>query len=208
MNATIIMEQAEFFVRIIIAAICGAMIGYERKSRNKEAGIRTHLIVAAGAALIMIVSKYGFSDIITKHGIDLDPSRIAAQIVSGVGFLGAGMIFMRKNTISGLTTAAGIWATSAIGMTIGSGLYAIGIATSILLICGQVLLHSNHRWFHEYYKDEIKITIRKDMGALTEIKVQLEKYNIEIDTLKISEHEKDIQMEMVVIFPDNFTTVN
>ena len=108
--------QAELLCRIIIAGICGGIIGYERKNRNKEAGIRTHMIVALGASLIMIVSKYGFADILGEQGIALDPSRIAAQIVTGVGFLGAGMIFMRKNTISGLTTAAGIWATSAIGM--------------------------------------------------------------------------------------------
>lgn len=110
MNIMQLETQMEFLVRILLAGICGGIIGYERKSRNKEAGIRTHLIVASGAALIMIVSKYGFTDILGDKGIALDPSRIAAQIVTGVGFLGAGMIFMRKNTISGLTTAAGIWA--------------------------------------------------------------------------------------------------
>lgn len=102
MNIMQLETQMEFLVRILLAGICGGIIGYERKSRNKEAGIRTHLIVASGAALIMIVSKYGFSDILGDKGIALDPSRIAAQIVTGVGFLGAGMIFMRKNTISGL----------------------------------------------------------------------------------------------------------
>lgn len=89
-------QQGEFLLRILLAGVCGAMIGYERKSRNKEAGIRTHMIVAMGAALIMIVSKYGFGDLLGKEGVALDPSRIAAQIVTGVGFLGAGMIFCIK----------------------------------------------------------------------------------------------------------------
>ena len=97
MNIMQLETQMEFLVRILLAGICGGIIGYERKSRNKEAGIRTHLIVASGAALIMIVSKYGFTDILGDKGIALDPSRIAAQIVTGVGFLGAGMIFKRTD---------------------------------------------------------------------------------------------------------------
>ncbi|MFQ9490102.1 MAG: MgtC/SapB family protein [Bilophila wadsworthia] len=115
-----VFTELEFFFRILIAGICGGLIGYERNNRLKEAGIRTHLIVALAAALIMVVSKYGFSDVTTLKGVALDPSRIAAQIVTGVGFLGAGMIFVRNQTISGLTTA-GVWATAGIGMTIGAG---------------------------------------------------------------------------------------
>lgn len=91
-----VFTELEFFFRILIAGICGGLIGYERNNRLKEAGIRTHLIVALAAALIMVVSKYGFSDVTTLKGVALDPSRIAAQIVTGVGFLGAGMIFVRN----------------------------------------------------------------------------------------------------------------
>ena len=99
--------QSELLMRIILACFVGYIIGYERKSRDKSAGMRTHAIVGLGAALIMIVSKYGFHDI-----PDYDASRVAAQIVSGVGFLGAGIIFVRNNIVSGLTTAAGIWTTA------------------------------------------------------------------------------------------------
>lgn len=205
MNAQII-QDAEFFLRILTAAICGAIIGYERKSRNKEAGIRTHLIVAAGASLIMIVSKYGFADILGDKGIALDPSRIAAQVVTGVGFLGAGMIFMRKNTISGLTTAAGIWATSAIGMAIGSGLYALGIATAVLIIIIQILLHGNHRWLHESYKDELSFVITKDKSALDDLKDRLSAIGIEILNIKVSEASERYQLELVVSFPENYNT--
>ena len=131
-----ILEQSELFFRIVLAALCGAFIGYERMHRGKGAGIRTHLVVAAASALMMIISKYGFSDIsrIVVGNVAeyrLDPSRLAAQIVTGVGFLGAGMIFIHKNNITGLITAAGIWATSGVGMAIGSGMYSVGIATTL-----------------------------------------------------------------------------
>ena len=102
------LTQLDWLIRLILAGVCGYAIGYERNSRSKNAGTRTHLIVALSAALMIIVSKYGFMDIISTHGVNLDPSRIAAQIVSGIGFLGAGMIFVHNQSVNGLTTAAGI----------------------------------------------------------------------------------------------------
>ena len=103
-----ISTQLEYFLRVMLAAVFGGVIGYERKNRLKEAGVRTHMIVCLGSALMMVVSKYGFADVIAQ-GRNADPSRIASQIVSGIGFLGAGMIFIQKSTVKGLTTAAGIW---------------------------------------------------------------------------------------------------
>ncbi|TXT16781.1 MAG: hypothetical protein FD133_1680 [Erysipelotrichaceae bacterium] len=126
------MFEFELIFRIALASFCGALIGFERMNRLKEAGIKTHTVVALGSALIMVVSKYGFMDIYDSFGTLNDPSRIAAQIVTGVGFLGAGMILIKKQTVSGLTTAAIIWTTSGIGMTIGSGLYMIGVSSTIL----------------------------------------------------------------------------
>lgn len=196
--------QLEFLVRILLAGICGGIIGYERKSRNKEAGIRTHLIVASGAALIMIVSKYGFSDILGDKGIALDPSRIAAQIVTGVGFLGAGMIFMRKNTISGLTTAAGIWATSAIGMAIGSGLYLLGIVTAVLIVLVQIILHQNHRWLKESYKEELSFVIDRNKDALKDLQERLKGLQIEILNVILTQEQDSYQVDLVVSFPDTY----
>lgn len=196
--------QLEFLVRILLAGICGGIIGYERKSRNKEAGIRTHLIVASGAALIMIVSKYGFSDILGDKGIALDPSRIAAQIVTGVGFLGAGMIFMRKNTISGLTTAAGIWATSAIGMAIGSGLYLLGIVTAVLIVLVQIILHQNHRWLKESYKEELSFVIDRNKDALKDLQERLKGLQIEILNVTLTQEQDSYQVDLVVAFPDTY----
>lgn len=143
--------QLELIFRLFLAGVCGVIIGLERRNRSKEAGIRTHFVVACGAALMMIVSKYAFFDTISSdlfEGADvrLDPSRIASTIASGIGFLGAGMIFVHRNTITGLTTAAGIWATSGVGMAIGAGLYYIGICAAILIVLAQILLHMNLHW--------------------------------------------------------------
>ncbi|HDR7445850.1 MULTISPECIES: MgtC/SapB family protein [Bacillus] len=110
----------DFILRIGIAGLLGAMIGIEREIRSKEAGLKTHFLVAVGSALIMVVSKYAFSDIMFENHMSLDPSRIAAQVVSGVGFLGAGTIIIQKQVVKGLTTAAGLWATAGIGLAIGA----------------------------------------------------------------------------------------
>ncbi|BDR59754.1 MgtC/SapB family protein [Lactobacillus xylocopicola] len=136
-------DQFSWLLRILVASLCGALIGYERAIQRKSAGVRTHIVVAFSSALFMIVSKYGFADLLKMSDMALDPSRIAAQIVSGISFIGAGAILVKKQQISGLTTAAGIWATAAIGMAIGSGLYLLGIATTILLFIIQMLFHDD-----------------------------------------------------------------
>ena len=141
-------DQLWYVLRMIIAGMCGVLIGLERKNRSKEAGVRTHCVVACASALMMLISKYGFADMaIGADGVrGADGARIAAQVVSGIGFLGAGMIFVHKNTVTGLTTAAGIWATSGVGLAIGAGMYIVGIAASVIVILAQILLHKNFRW--------------------------------------------------------------
>lgn len=126
----------ELLIRIVLAGILGAAIGLEREKRFKEAGLRTHFLVAVGSAIIMIISKYAFTDILMQNDVVLDPSRIAAQVVSGVGFLGAGMILVQRQSIQGLTTAAGIWTTAAIGLAIGGGMYSVGIFGTLLVLIG------------------------------------------------------------------------
>ena len=108
----------------------------EREYRAKEAGYRTHFLVALGSALMMIVSQYGFMEVLKTDLIRLDPSRIAAQVVSGIGFIGAGTIILQKQIVRGLTTAAGIWATSGIGLAVGAGMYAVGISATLLVLLG------------------------------------------------------------------------
>lgn len=131
----------EFIIRIFVAAVLGGLIGLEREYRAKEAGFRTHFLVALGSSLFMILSQYGFDTPLTiLQKTSFDPSRIASQVVTGIGFIGAGIIIFQKNVIRGLTTAAGLWVTSAIGLTCGAGLYILASATTILvLLCLEVL---------------------------------------------------------------------
>ena len=130
----------EFTFRLFLAGILGAVIGLEREYRAKEAGFRTHFLVSLGSALIMIVSQYGFEGVLGENGIGLDPSRVAAQVVSGIGFIGAGTIIIQRQFVRGLTTAAGIWATSGIGLAIGGGLYGVGIVATTFTLLGLELL--------------------------------------------------------------------
>lgn len=134
-----------FLFRLVFAAFCGTLIGMERRNRLKEAGVRTHLIVSVGACLATLVSKYGFFDLAQNSFIKLDPSRVTASIVCGIGFLGAGMIAVRGYTVTGLTTAAGIWTMASIGMAIGCGMYLVGGFTTVLILTAQTLLHLTPR---------------------------------------------------------------
>ena len=134
------MLNVDFMLRLLVAGILGAIIGLDREYRAKEAGYRTHFLVSLGSALIMIVSQYGFQEIIKENSVTLDPSRVAAQVLSGIGFIGAGTIILQKQIVRGLTTAAGIWATAGIGLAVGAGMYAIGIATTVLTLIGLELL--------------------------------------------------------------------
>lgn len=130
-----------YFLAMVTAVICGAAIGVERTLRQKEAGIRTHIIVCLGSALIMIVSKYGFFDIVgfADH-VNLDGARLAAQVVTGISFLGAGII-VYKGTVKGLTTAAGVWTTAGIGLAAGAGMYGIAVYATLILLVVQIVIH-------------------------------------------------------------------
>jgi putative Mg2+ transporter-C (MgtC) family protein len=128
-------SHTEILIRLFAAAAVGSLIGLERERLLWSAGIRTHMLVCVGAALLMIVSAYGFGEATQMPHVVLDPSRIAAQVVSGIGFLGAGSILTRNSTVRGLTTAASIWAVAAVGLAAGGGLYfAASAATVIILV--------------------------------------------------------------------------
>lgn len=124
----------DFVWRLVLAAIFGTIIGLDREYREKEAGFRTHFLVSLGSALMMIVSQYGFSEILTHDGVSLDPSRIAAQVVSGIGFIGASTIIFNHQIVRGLTTAASLWATAGIGLTAGAGMSWLALAATILTL--------------------------------------------------------------------------
>ncbi len=147
---TEIIRQLHMLPELLLSVILGFSIGFERKLRSKEAGIRTHTIVCFGAALMMVISKFAF-------GNDADSARVAAQIVSGVGFLGAGMIVYKQHEVKGLTTAAGVWATAGVGMACGGGLYWVAIGATLLLILVQCIFHINWRVFRTKRSYSVKI---------------------------------------------------
>ncbi|MBE1444458.1 MgtC/SapB family protein [Paenibacillus sp. OAS669] len=197
--------EYEYLVRVIVAGICGAFIGYERMNRMKEAGIRTHFVVAIGSSLMMCISKYGFQDQIGWPNLGLDPSRIAAQIVSGVGFLGAGMIFMHKHTVKGLTTAAGIWATAGIGMAIGSGMFLMGIGTTVIIILAQIILHRRFPWLASPKMEQVTMQISNLPGCMEGIQQMLKQKQIAVLSLQVEELSDDtIHLVMLVRLPGGY----
>jgi putative Mg2+ transporter-C (MgtC) family protein len=128
-------SNLDILYRLLTAAVLGSIIGFERERLLWAAGIRTHMVVCVGSCLIMIVSAFGFADSLSSKNVVLDPSRVAAQVVSGIGFLGAGAILARGEIVRGLTTAASIWTVAAIGLAVGGGLYfAAGASTAVIIV--------------------------------------------------------------------------
>ncbi|MBR3016987.1 MAG: MgtC/SapB family protein [Clostridia bacterium] len=163
-----ILQYLEFFLRIAAATACGAAIGMERSRRLKEAGVRTHLLVSCAAALFVIISKYGFSDLTfseenTVWGVrGADPARIAAQVVSGISFLCAGVIFKQGPMVRGLTTAAGLWATAGIGLALGAGMYPLGLFCTGVVLLSQIIMHRLPVHNDLYQNYHIEITTKED----------------------------------------------
>ena len=204
--AAFLLQQGEYLLRILIGAICGAAIGYERKSRMKEAGGRTHLIVALGSTMMMLVSKYGFFDVVTRQGISLDASRIAANIITGVSFLGAGVIFVRNRSISGLTTAAGIWATSGVGLAIGAGMYIVGVFATLMIIVLQVLLHKRLLFLEGPQSEQISITMERGLEPFQMLRDNLESINVQILEVKTQKNKDDtVSLELAVRVDQSLT---
>ena len=170
----------DFFLRILIACACGGAVGLERSRRLKEAGVRTHLLVSCTAALVMIVSKYGFADLMSDGVVvfagdrGADPARIAAQVVSGISFLCAGVIFKQGHLIRGLTTAAGLWATAGIGLALGAGMYPLGIFTTIIILVIQLIMHRMPVHNDQYQNSHIDITVNEDADFKSALSQEIE----------------------------------
>lgn len=193
----------EYVLRLATACLCGACVGFERSRRFKDAGVRTHVMVTLGAALIMVVSKYGFQDIPALEMMKVDASRVASNVVTGVGFLGAGVIFFKGSTIKGLTTAAGLWTTAGIGLALGSGMYFIGIASAVIMIIAQFILHRVLKSVDSYSTSEISVVLKNENGAIEEFRGQLEKENLVIQACKIikDREENVIKLKATVRMP-------
>jgi len=199
------MTQAEYLLRIVVAGLCGALIGYERKSRLKEAGVRTHFIVALASALMMIVSKYGFWDMMGFENVKFDPARVASGIVSGAGFIGAGLIYVRKQAVNGITTAAGIWATVGIGMALGSGLYFLGVCGALLVLLAQFVLHHNRVFLKLPSSDQVCIVMENNEGAIEKLQKDMADAGIKIMSMRIEQVQSDnISFDMLIKTPAKF----
>ena len=158
------LSWTEITIRLFMAAFFGGLIGIERERRVWVAGMRTHMMVCVGACLVMIVSAYGFSEVLGSDYMRLDPSRVASQVVSGIGFIGAGTIlFSRHGRVRGLTTAAGLWTVAAIGLATGGGMYyAAGITTFIALIILWAIQPLETYITNRVLKNTLKITAKAD----------------------------------------------
>ncbi|CAG4898338.1 MgtC/SapB family protein [Paraburkholderia gardini] len=158
--------NVELVSRLVFAALLGSVIGFERERLSWAAGLRTHMLVCVGSALIMIVSAFGFADALGGDHVVLDPSRIAAQVVSGIGFLGAGSILLRGEIVRGLTTAASLWSVAAIGLAVGGGLYTAAIAATVIILIILAGIKPIERRFITV-KQRRQITMQVERGTLT-----------------------------------------
>lgn len=190
-------QNIGFCIRLFLACVCGGAIGVERSRHFKEAGVRTHAIVCMGAALAMVVSKYGFADMISSQGMffpgvkETDPARIAAQVISGISFLGAGVIFKREGLVRGLTTAAGIWITAAIGLAVGSGMLMIGLFSSIVVCILQLFMHRFIFGPDEYATNQLHFTVKNGHEFNHALTKQLEKWDGTVMESAFSRNQED-----------------
>ena len=176
-----------FILRLFIAGILGGLIGFEREFRAKEAGLRTHFIVALGSALFMLISQYAFTG-------RFDAARVAAQVVSGIGFIGAGVIIFQKNVVRGVTTAAGLWVAAAIGLACGAGMYVVAIAATLFTI---MCLETMHIITRRYGEKSVMVTISPVTGEqLTGILDQIRKSSFEIDSFSLTDDSASITLHM------------
>lgn len=202
-----IQEQVMFFLRIATACVCGAVIGIERQQRTKVAGTRTHMMIALSSALLMLISKYGFMDVVGREGVTCDASRVAAGIITGVGILAGGIIITGKQGyVSGITTAAGIGVTIGVGMAIGAGMYALGTGTTVMVVLGQMFLHKNLWIVKQPVRAMAAFHIENGKGGYERITKELEQYGIHMNQFKWQRKNKNsLQLRCQVIIPAKYT---
>jgi putative Mg2+ transporter-C (MgtC) family protein len=214
--AVMAMDSAtlDYLLRILVASGCGMLIGLERDNHLKQAGIRTHMIVALGAALMTIVSKYGFFDLMRYDDfMRVDPARVAASVAGGIGFLGAGMIFMHNRVVSGLTTAAGIWTTAGIGMAIGAGMYPIGGAATALVLAIQLILHRGKNRFSikgisKANLTDLAIEAQETPQTVTDILKRLSEADAVVMNLDMERGNDDmIRLDLLLRFPKGIDVI-
>jgi putative Mg2+ transporter-C (MgtC) family protein len=192
----------EMALRLAIAAILGSIVGSERQRHEWAAGLRTHMVVCVGSALIMLVSMFGFQDVVNHPGIVLDPSRVAAQVISGIGFLGAGTIlFLRREVVRGLTTAAGLWTVAAIGLACGGGLYfAAGLTTAIIFVILAALKPIETKFFNKNKFNGVTLVLERKQVSLENIEEVFKDHKIKYTQISLSPSlEEDLDDMKIMI---------
>jgi putative Mg2+ transporter-C (MgtC) family protein len=195
-----VIGNIELLSRLVLAALLGSVIGFERERMNWAAGLRTHMLVCVGAALMMLVSAFGFADVLGTKNVVLDPSRVAAQVVSGIGFLGAGSILMRGEIVRGLTTAASLWSVAGIGLAVGGGMYTAAIgATVIIFIILAGVKPLERRFISVKQQRNITLLVERGSVSLDSVHNALGTGSVRVKQFIVLQSEDDPELDDVQI---------
>ncbi len=197
---------SDILFRLLVASILGGIIGLEREYRGKVAGVRTHFLVSLGSALFMVLSIFGFEHVQSVHNISFDPSRIAGQVVTGIGFIGAGTIILQKHVVRGLTTAAGLWVTSAVGLVAGAGMWVVATCTVAFVVVGLEVLNL---LMHRFGSRMVTITFNtRDKQEIRHLIDKLGSEGLKIQTYSLHEHaagaDKGYAVQMEIKMKRNY----
>jgi putative Mg2+ transporter-C (MgtC) family protein len=188
-------------LRLLLALLLGGIIGLEREQNNHAAGLRTHILVCLGSTLIMLLSMYGFNAFVNETNVRIDPARLAANVITGIGFLGAGTIVFNGSSISGLTTAASLWVVAAIGLSIGAGFYYPAIISTVMVFISLYILNKvEKRWIRSRKRTHvIRIEMPDRPGALAAVSAVMGRRAIDIRKVNIEEKGRVGEQEMIAI---------
>jgi putative Mg2+ transporter-C (MgtC) family protein len=202
-----VIGNTELLSRLVLAALLGSVIGFERERMNWAAGLRTHMLVCVGASLMMLVSAFGFADVLGTKNVVLDPSRVAAQVVSGIGFLGAGSILMRGEIVRGLTTAASLWSVAGIGLAVGGGMYTAAIGATVIIFIILAGVKPLERRFISV-KQQRNITLLAERGrvSLDSVHNALGTGSVRVKQFIVQQSEDDPELDEVQIGLSRATT--
>ncbi|MFC5430508.1 MgtC/SapB family protein [Paraburkholderia denitrificans] len=190
----------EILERLLMAAVLGSVVGFERERLNWAAGLRTHMLVSVGACLMMLVSAYGFADVLGEKNVALDPSRVAAQVVSGIGFLGAGSILLRGEVVRGLTTAASLWSVAGVGLAVGGGMYTAAIgATVIILAILAGLKPLERRFISVRQQRNVQLLVERGSVSLDTVHHTLGSGSVRVKQFIVQQSEDDPELDDVQI---------
>jgi putative Mg2+ transporter-C (MgtC) family protein len=176
----------ELVLRLAVAAMLGGLVGLERERLEWAAGMRTHALVSLGSALFMVVSIFGFSDVLDERHVILDPSRVAAQVASGIGFIGAGTIIFRREVVKGLTTAASIWAVAAVGLAVGGGMFLAAVSATLLALALLVLAKPLKARMFPKRKEARRVRVVLGQGtSLAEVREEIEASQMPLERIVV-----------------------